>query len=103
MKLFTTALMIASGLVAVNVMSNAHAQQSRSFSGTVERVWEDGFRLNAGNRILRIDSWDLCGDFTASYISAGDQLTVTGEFEGREFDAFSITNPDGTATCGQND
>lgn len=99
MKLFTTAFMIASNLVVVN----AHAQQSRSFTGMVERVWKDGFRLNAGSQILRVDSWDLCGDFTANRISVGDQLTVIGEFEGREFDALSITNPDGTTICRQTD
>ncbi len=97
MKLFTAALMTLSGLIAVSVMSNAYAQQDNSFTGTVQRVWEDGFRLNTGDRSLRVDTWNLYGDSTASYIRVGDQITLTGEFDGREFDAYSITNSTGMA------
>ncbi|WP_416672923.1 hypothetical protein [Egbenema bharatensis] len=102
MKLFTAVLMTLSGLIVANVMSNAYAQQDNSFTGTVQRVWEDGFRLNTGDRTLRVDSWDLCGDSTANYVSVGDRLTVTGEFGGGDFDAFSITNPDGVGVCQRN-
>jgi hypothetical protein len=59
-------------------------------TGIVERVWEDGFRLNTGNRTFSVDSWDVYGDSTAQYIQVGDRVTVTGEFEGGEFDAFTI-------------
>lgn len=54
MQLFTAVLMIVSSLVGVTVVFNAHAQQSSSFTGTVEQVWEDGLRLNTGNRILQM-------------------------------------------------
>ncbi|NJL36572.1 MAG: hypothetical protein HC840_09000 [Leptolyngbyaceae cyanobacterium RM2_2_4] len=67
------------------------AQNRFSLTGIVERVWEDGFSLNTGNRPLPVDAWDLYGDATQSYVSVGEQLTVSGEFEGQEFDAFSIT------------
>jgi hypothetical protein len=70
-----------------------------SFTGTVERVWEDGLRLNTGDRSLRVDTWDVCGDFTPSAVTVGDRLTITGEFDGGEFDAFSMTNSDGVALC----
>lgn len=70
-----------------------------SFSGVVERVWEDGLRLNAGDRSLRVDSWALCGDATASYVSVGDRLTITGNLDTGEFDATSITHSDGGAVC----
>ncbi len=99
MKLFTAALMTLSGLVVVSMMANAHARQNNLFTGTVERVWEDGFRLNTGDRTLQVDAWDLCGDFTASRVRVGDRLTVTGEFESGEFDAFSITTSNGSAVC----
>ncbi|MBD2093393.1 hypothetical protein H6F67_26460 [Microcoleus sp. FACHB-1515] len=99
MKLFTAALVMLSGLAVVGVAPSGQAQQSGSFTGTVQRVWEDGFSLNTGGRTLSVDSWDLCGDFTARHISVGDRLTITGEFEGGEFDAFSITNPNGAAVC----
>ncbi|NJL36573.1 MAG: hypothetical protein HC840_08995 [Leptolyngbyaceae cyanobacterium RM2_2_4] len=99
MKLFTAALITLTGLTIVSVMFNAYAQQGNSFTGTVQRIWEDGFRLNTGDRTLRVDTWDVYGDSTASHVSVGDQLTVTGEFDGGEFDASSITNPNGAAVC----
>lgn len=97
MKLFTAALMTVSSLAVVGVVFNAHAQQNVSLTGTVQQVWEDGFQLNTGDRSLRVDSWDLYGDSTASHIVVGEQVTVNGEFDGREFDAFSITDSDGTS------
>nr|MDJ0706869.1 hypothetical protein [Leptolyngbyaceae cyanobacterium MO_188.B28] len=51
-----------------------------------------GFRLNTGDRTLRVDSWDIYGDNTAGHVTEGDNLSVTGEFSGRDFDAFSITD-----------
>lgn len=99
MKLLTAGAIVLSGLIAVGVISSVRAQNSGSFTGTVERVWEDGFRLNTGDRNLRVDSWDVCGDFTANHVAVGDRLTVTGEFDGGGFDAFSITNNSGTAVC----
>ncbi len=72
-------------LVAV-VPSDARTSQT----GIVERVWEDGFRLNTGNRTVTVDSWEVYGDSTAQYIQVGDRVTVTGEFSGGEFDAFTI-------------
>lgn len=72
------------------------AGRERTFVGTVERVWEDGFRLETGERRVRVDSWDVCGDFTHRNLAVGDRVTVTGEFEGREFDAFDIVKDDGS-------
>ncbi|MBF2077450.1 MAG: hypothetical protein IGR76_02745 [Synechococcales cyanobacterium T60_A2020_003] len=99
MKLLTAMLMTVGGLTVVSMVSTVHAQQNGSFTGTVERVWEDGFRLNTGDRTLRIDSWYVCRDSTASAIAVGDRLTVTGEFEWGEFDAFSITTTNGESLC----
>jgi hypothetical protein len=82
--------LVAGGIGAALVLPNlSHAQTTHT--GTVERVWEDGFRLNTGDRTLRVDAWDVYGDSTASYVTIGDELTITGEFEGREFDASTIT------------
>ncbi|MGF1496053.1 MAG: hypothetical protein ACFB8W_04405 [Elainellaceae cyanobacterium] len=103
MKLMTAGLVALGALVAIGCMSsmsNVSAQNGGSFTGTVERVWEDGFRLNTGGRTLRVDSWDLYGDATGQYVSVGDQLTVTGEFDGRDFDAFSITSDGNTVSAG---
>jgi single-stranded DNA-binding protein len=82
--------LVASGLGSALVLPNLSYAQA-THTGIVERVWEDGLRLNTGERTLRVDTWDVYGDNTASYVSVGDEVTITGEFEGREFDAFSIT------------
>jgi len=74
----------------------SHAQTT--YIGTVERVWEDGLRLNTGDRTLRVDTWDVYGDNTPSNVAVGDELTITGEFEGREFDAFNIAGASSDST-----
>lgn len=99
MQLLTAGLIVAIGLVVMGIVSSVRAENSGSFTGTVEQVWEDGFRLNTGDHTLRVDSWDRCGDATANHVIVGDRLTVTGEFEGGEFDAFSITDQDGLSIC----
>ncbi len=90
---------IACGLAGAGLLFSAGAQASSSFTGTVEQVWEDGFRLNIGDQQLEVDAYDLCGDLTASHLSGGERLTVSGEFEEGEFDAFTITKSDGSAVC----
>ncbi|MEM8832776.1 MAG: hypothetical protein AAGE96_26080 [Cyanobacteria bacterium P01_G01_bin.19] len=78
--------------------SAAHARDY-IFIGTVERVWEDGFRLNTGDRTFRVDSWDICGDNTTKHLSADREISVLGEFSGFEFDASSITDREGNTVC----
>jgi hypothetical protein len=73
--------------------------QSATFSGRVHQVWEDGFQLNSSGRSITVDSYDICGDNTTRHITVGEKVTVTGEFEGREFDAFSITNANLESVC----
>lgn len=99
MKLLTAMLMTVSGLLVVSMISTAQAQQNDSFTGIVEQVWDDGFRLNTSNQTLRVDSWKACRDLTARHVSVGDRLTVTGEFERGEFDAFSISDSEGVGVC----
>lgn len=79
------------GIAVQTQAANAETGGGReSFNGIVEQVWEDGFRLNTGTRTLMVDSWDLYGDDTRARINLGQRLSVSGEFEGGEFDAFSI-------------
>lgn len=73
--------------------------QSSPLTGTVERVWEDGLSLNMGDRTVNVDAWDVCGDNTQQNVSVGNELTVEGEFSGREFDASAITNAKGEKVC----
>ncbi|MBE7381034.1 MAG: hypothetical protein F6J95_006455 [Leptolyngbya sp. SIO1E4] len=92
MRRFITSALVLGGLVSVSAIAVlprvGYAQGT--YTGTVERVWEDGFRLNTGERTFKVDSWDVYGDNTSDHIEVGDLITVEGEFEGREFDAFSI-------------
>lgn len=88
--------LVLGGIGAALVLPNlSHAQTTHR--GTVERVWEDGFRLNTGDRTVRVDAWSVYGDNTVNYVMVGDELTITGEFEGREFDAFTIRSSGSTA------
>ena len=98
----TSAFFLSLGVVifGVGIVNSAIAQdRENSLSGEVKRVWEDGFQLQDSDRTIRIDSWDVCGDNTSGNIEIGDRVTVTGEFEGGEFDAFSIVKSDGTNVC----
>ena len=74
------------GMNIPNIFSSLHAQNN-NFTGTVERVWEDGFRLDTGERTLRVDTWNVYGDNTPQNVAVGDRVSVTGEFDGGEFDA----------------
>ena len=92
MNRFSALAVLATG-VAILVIFNpriSHAQST--YTGTVEKVWEDGFRLPAGDHTLRVDSWNVYGDNTTSGLNVGALITITGEFEGLEFDAFSIAD-----------
>lgn len=98
MKLTVTSLLFLSFLVLANIPAMAR-NQSSSISGSVGQVWEDGFRLNSNGRSITVDTYDICGDNTTSHISVGDQVTITGEFDEGEFDAFSVTKANGRRAC----
>lgn len=86
-------------LVCLLACDGVGRTQRTPLSGIVERVWEDGFRINTGDRTTTVDSWDVCGDNTQQHVSVGDELIVEGEFSGREFDASAITNAKGENVC----
>jgi hypothetical protein len=44
-----------------------------TITGNVERVWEDGFRLNTGGRSVNVDTWDVFGDGTRGRVSPGQR------------------------------
>lgn len=96
MKLLFRAALILMGLVGC---TGAAQMQKGALTGTVERVWEDGFELNTGDRSVNVDSWDLCGDNTQQSVSVGDELVVEGEFDEGEFDASVITNANDENIC----
>jgi hypothetical protein len=98
MRLNPTRLLFLGVVILASVPAFAQ-NQGNSFSGRVQRVWEDGFRLNTNGRSITVDTYDICGDNTTRHISAGDQVTVTGEFDGGEFDASSVTKASGRSVC----
>ena len=67
-------------------------QAQATHTGTVERVWEGGFRLHTGDQILWVDASDLCGENLPANIAVGDRVSVTGKFGRIEFDASAISN-----------
>lgn len=89
MKYLSALALLASGSVAAITFPVITYAQA-TYTGIVEQVWEDGFRLNIGDRSLTVDAWDLYGDRTPQQIAVGDRLVVTGEFGSGDFDAFSI-------------
>jgi hypothetical protein len=98
-RLPTLLLVVAlplSGCVASSGGSSSDGPRGTQ-SGTVERVWEDGFSLNTGSRTIRVDSWDVFGDNTRRHVAVGDRVQVTGEFSGGEFDAATVTGGSGGA------
>jgi hypothetical protein len=97
-KLTATRFLFLGVVILASVPAIAQ-NQGNSFSGRVQRVWEDGFRLNTSGRSITVDTYDICGDNTTRSISAGDQVTVSGEFEVGEFDAFSVTKANGKSVC----
>ena len=93
------AVLTCIGVIALVGGCTTSQAQEATLTGNVARVWEDGFQLNESNRSITVDSYDLCGDNTASSIAVDEEVTVMGEFEGREFDAFSIENSSGETVC----
>lgn len=71
----------------------------RKIEGTVERVWEDGLRLQTQGDSVRVDTWAVCGDTTPLHIRAGDTLRIEGDQELTGLDAAAITRADGQPAC----
>lgn len=86
-------------LIGVAGCTGATQMQNGALTGAVERVWEDGFEVNTGDRTVTVDAWEVCGDNTQQSVSVGDELTVEGEFDDGEFDASAITNANDENIC----
>ena len=82
-------------------LAEAATAQARhtTVSGRVQRVWEDGFQLSNEKRSIVVDADDLCRDHTNRHITVGENVTVVGEFDDGELDAFSITRSNVQRVC----
>ena len=74
---------------AIALPQIGHAQATHT--GMVERVWEDGFRLQTADQTLWVDASDLYGNHIPDNIAVGHQVSVTGQFGRIEFDAAAIS------------
>jgi len=100
MKKIFILLTTLSSMTFVNISVITNAQNRiLKLTGTVDRVWDDGFILKTKHKNITVDSWDLCGDNTFRYLSEGDLLVVRGEYEGGEFDTFSLENSNKQKIC----
>ena len=91
MNRFATSTLITAGILSALALPQiGHAQATHT--GTVGRVWEDGFRLHTGNQTLWVDASNLSTDNTSGNIAVGDQVSVTGQFGRIEFDASAISD-----------
>jgi hypothetical protein len=86
-------------LVGLVACGGVGVTQTGPLTGTVQRVWKDGFRINTGDRTVTVSAWDVCGDNTRQNVSVGDELTVEGIPSFRDFDASAITNAQGENVC----
>ena len=89
MKHSTTLTLIAGVIAAIALPQIGRAQATHT--GTVERVWEDGFRLQTADQTLWVDTSDLYGKNTPDNINVGAQIQVTGELKSIEFDTSAIS------------
>ena len=91
MNRFTTLKLITAGIIAAIALPQIGYTQA-THTGTVERVWDDGFRLHTGDQTLWVDASDLYGKNTPGNIAVGDQVSVTGKFGRIEFNASAIAD-----------
>ncbi len=82
--------LITAAIIAVIALPQpGHTQVTHV--GTVERVWDDGFRLQTSEQTLWVDASDLYNN-TPGHITVGDQVSVSGNFDRIEFDAAAIAD-----------
>lgn len=74
-----------------------------NYVGTVTQVREDSLRMDVDSGgDMRVDTFGVCGDATATFISVGDRLTITANREVTDFDATAILNEEGQPACEAN-
>lgn len=93
-------LLLAGGLALAGCTSDVTPDADGNYVGVVTSVGEDTLQMDVdtgGN--MRVDTFAVCGDATATFISVGDRLTVTATREAVDFDATAILNEDGQPAC----
>ncbi len=90
---------VAFGLV-VGCSAKGQVNADGALEGTVARVWEDGMNLDIpdGNTV-RIDTWSVCGDFTAANIAQGDTVQVWASRDLFSYEAWRILDSNGEPAC----
>ncbi len=100
-KIVGTTIILSTTLFSLNLPSlaqvpiqNLPRTPGLTISGQITGVWGNNFVVNDGTGQILVDagpSWWHSID-----VSVGEQVTVVGEYDDDDFDAFSITYSDGT-------
>lgn len=78
---------------AQNQPSGTQQSGSTQISGKVVRLGDDDFVLDTGKKQILIDAEER--PLQQAKLSTGQQVTVTGKYDDDNFDAYSITGPNG--------
>lgn len=83
---------IATPSLAQTPIGELQRNRNVTISGQVIGISGDEFMLNDGTGEILVDT----NDRKLTNLSVGEQVTVVGEYDDDDFDAFSITRQDGT-------
>lgn len=90
----------AAAMLLAGCSPKGQVNSDGAFAGTVSRVWEDGLNLAIeGGNTIRVDTWSVCGDFTATSIASGDAIQVWATRDLFSYEAWQIQNADGEPAC----
>lgn len=90
---FTVVLTVPSLVWAQNQPGGMQQSRSTQISGKVVRLGDDDFVLDTGKKQVLIDAEER--PLQQAKLSFGQQVTVTGKYDDDNFDAYSITAPNG--------
>lgn len=90
-SIVTTSLSVQAQTIPIEQLQQR--QQGTTITGTVRSVVGNEFILSDGTGEVIVDAGPRW--YRAINVSAGEQLTVTGEYDDDDFDAFTITRANG--------
>lgn len=86
-------LTLPASVEAQTRIRDLHGSSSPTISGRVINIMGNSFTLEDGTGQIVVNAGPRW--WREVKVSVGEQLTISGEFEQGEFDAFSITRADG--------
>lgn len=102
-KVGTVGLLAILSVMSLAACTSEQSRYSRNadggFEGVVTSVGEDTLEMTVGEGRMRVDTWAVCGDSTARFISVGDEIVVFADREPTDYDAWRILTSDGQPAC----